>query len=312
MHLKKHSYHTFALLLFIFIFCGFNKCGCTDDYISQDKKGYYTENRYVPSRFDLFEKTISILEAADDITNLRKKLKDNIKKWCTAGTEKKPYEIFHTFFTDAVQVNIVEALRKKYDTTLLENYYDRVGNLFKEPTEANEKEVIATVSKLQANSELMKAIKAYIEANYHNPTTLYLNKPTLEYQELLYFILGKSHALHINLIKLHSNLSKWKEDGHPAGLELWKETQKTYDKLLKGSKFYGYTENREAINNSLRLMNQLADSPYGLSYKDLLETLPHGVDKLKNILYEVRLEEKKDIRLLKTYLELVNDVCTVL
>lgn len=300
MNLKKYCRHTFSLLL-----C----CGCMykHTHTLQEKKEYYTQNPYKLYTLESFQSTI-IQASPDAITSLRKKLADRSPKWSTSGTEKKPYELWNNFLKQETPKEIVTALQKAgYDTTLLENYYNRLSNLFRDPTEEHEKKVIEAIKKLQANPKLEQAFKECIATRYNNPATIYLTKVTLEYQELLYFILGKTNMLYRKLKKWQSNLVKWQEDGHPTGQALWKLIQQNYNKLLSNSKLYKYKENQEAIEQSLRLMDQLADDPYSLSYKDFLETLPHGIKQLKDILYEVGLKEKNDIDIksLTNYLGLI-------
>ena len=302
MHLKKYSYHTVALLLF---------CGCISEseYTSEEKKGYYTQNTYKLGALESFEKTIGLLSPSV-ITKFRKKLEERIPKWRASGTEKAPYKIWNDFFNKEMLENIVKKLEEQHDTTLLKNYYSRLGNLFKSPTEENEKEVIEAIKKLQADATLEQAFKMSIAERYHKPETIYLTESTLAYQELVCFILNKRNTLSIKLKKLQSNLAKWQEDGHPSGQHLWNTVQKKYGKLLKNFPLYAYRQNLKAIEQSLKLIDQLADNPYSLSYKDLLETLPHGIRLLNDILSEVGLEGKDDtdIKLLKTYLDLVSNI----
>lgn len=302
MNLSIYSSRTFALLV-----C----CGCTskNGYILQEKEGYYTQNDYQLDTLESFEQTICILTSPDAITNFRKKLADRTSKWCTSGTEKTPYELWNNFFKQEIVEKIVKKLQKQtYDTILLENYYDSFGKLFKEPTEENEKEVITSIKKLQANATLEQAFKTCIAERYNKPETINLTKSTLEYQELLYFMLNKpnkNNTLHIKLRKFQSNLVKWKEDGHPTGQQLWNRIQEKEINLLNDAPLYAYTQNREAIEQSLKLIDQLADNPYILSYKDLLATLPHGIKQLNGLLYQVQLKETDDTKLLNVYLRLV-------
>ncbi|CAH2560041.1 hypothetical protein [Cardinium endosymbiont of Oedothorax gibbosus] len=302
MHVKKYSCHTFALLLF---------CGCRNknEYTRQEERGYHTQNHHTVVSFSIesFERTIRPL-SFDEVTKFRTKLSGRTSEWCTSGTEEKPCKLWKEF-RQTIPEEIVQELKKEDDTTLLENYYDRLGNLFKAPTEENEKEVIDAIQKLQANVKLTQAWESYLAARYNNPATIYLTKATLAYQELFYFILEENNTLHIKLKKCQSNLVKWQKDGHPIGQALWKLIQQDYSRQLNSSKSHKY--NKAAIAQSLKLMDQLADNPYSLSYKDFLETLPYGIGKLKDTLYEVGLKESDhiNIKLLRTYIDLTPSLC---
>lgn len=300
MNLKKYFSHSVALLLV----CG---AKCDSGYIDQDKEGYYTQNPYELNERTLLKDTMTILPT-DVITKLSKKLATNAPKWLITGTEKQPYAIWKEFFAE-IPAKIVATLKEKGHNTLpLEDYYGKLGLLFKTATATNEKELIVAAQKLQADANLMQAFEKCIIERHNKPGTIYLNKPTLAYQELLCFILEKTNKLHISLKKLCLNLKKWAENGHPTGWALWNNIQNKHKEQLKCSQLYKYTKNRQVIKESLNLIDQLANAPYSLSYKDFLEILPYGIKQLKDILYEVRLEEDDDIKLLKTYLGIVSSI----
>ena len=306
MNLKKYASYITTLLFFY-------GCHSSDNnaYKLEEEKKYYTQNSYKLDTIKFFEKTITIPESCDDVTKFKTKLTNRGPKWSIAGTEKKPYDIWSNFFNEDIVPNIVNKLAEKHDTTLLENYYDKFGELFRESTKKNEEEVSDSLKKLRANKTLVQAFKKCIAEKYHQPETIYLSQPRLEYQEFFYFIFnefGKDNKQHINLKKLKANLEQWKKDGHPSGAELWQKIQQEEKTSLQKSKIYQYKENQQAITQSLRLINQLMHHLYSLTYKDLLETLPHGKKKLKDILHEVlENKEKKNIKLLRTYLRLVSD-----
>ncbi|WP_243517713.1 hypothetical protein [Candidatus Cardinium sp. cBcalN1] len=309
MNLKKYSSYIIALL-----FChGCDQCD-NNAYKQEEEKGYYTKNLYKLDKIESFETTITTLQSPDEITKFRKKLADRSPKWSVTGTEKKPYRLWISFYNKAILENIVKEVAKKHDSRLLENFFKSFGKLFKEPTEATEKEVIASLKKLKAHTTLVAAFKECIAERYNKPETIYLSQETLEYEEFLYFILNesnKNNRRHIKLKKLQVNLKKWKKDGLPSGEELWKKIQEQEEKekrSLQNSKIYRYKENQQAIAESLRLINQLMHDPYSLTYKDLLETLPHGKNKLENILDEL-LENRDHINIqsLKRYLRIVPD-----
>ncbi|MGI2257327.1 hypothetical protein ACRRVD_02020 [Candidatus Cardinium hertigii] len=305
MNLRKYPSHTFALLLF----CGST---CNNQYISQEEEGYYTQNDFQLSRIESFEKTIFTLESPDEISDFRKKLADRTKKWCTTDTEKTPDELWNNFFKEEIEEKIIKNLQQKHDTTLLESYYDRFGKLFKAPTKENEKELISAMKKLQANTTLMQAFKIYIAEEYNNPENINLTKAILAYQECLYFIQNKpekNYMLHNKLKRLQYYLLKWEKDGHKTGQQLWESIQKETktNKLLNEVKSYTYQKNKEAIAKSLELLDELTKDLYSLSYKDLLETLPHGIKKLNGILYQLELKKTDDIKLLTSYLKYIGN-----
>ncbi|WP_419241156.1 hypothetical protein [Cardinium endosymbiont of Nabis limbatus] len=297
MNLKKYSSHIFAL----FLFFGHTKCGCNDDYIKQEKEGYYTQNHYKLSTLECFKETIIIPESDHLITNLRKKLKKRIPEWRAAGTEENPYDLWNNFYNEEIR-KVIKNLDKEHHIPL-EKYYEKVGNLFKDSTETNEKEVIKEATKLRANGRLIEAFKACIEEKYKKPEDIFATKATLAYQNFLYFILKKANGLPRKLKKSYSDLAQWKKDGHPTGEALWKKIRSTCDKPLNCSNVYNQKENREAIAQSLKLIDKLADN-HALSYKDLAETIPHGIQKFKDIVDEKGLGEKEDIKSLKRYISL--------
>ena len=296
MDFKKYFYYTFAFLLF---------CGCPnsprEQYPNEEAEGYYTKNHYRLISVEPFEEAIKIL-LPDAITNLRKKLTDRLPQWHTTGKEKSPLKLWNDFFTSQIQPNILEKLkRKQYNTTILENYYKAFRELFKAATEENEKKLIEEAKKVQADTKLIDGWKTCIKESYNSPETIYLTKPTLDYQAFLCFILEKPNPLIAQLSNLQADLKTWKIEARPTGQALWIKMQNDYKSLLEGSKFYRYEANRKAIEESLRIIDQLTDDPHSLSYKDLLETLPHGIDQYSNILVEIGVKEDK----LKLYLDLV-------
>ncbi|MGI2299611.1 hypothetical protein [Candidatus Cardinium hertigii] len=307
MNLRKYPSHTLALLLF----CGST---CNNQYISQEEEGYYTQNDFQLNRIESFEKTISILESPDVISDFRKKLENRTKKWCITDTEEKPDELWNNFFKEEIEEKIIKKLQQDHsiDTNLLESYYDCLGKLFKAPTKENEKELTASMKKLQANPTLMQAFKTCIAEKYGNPETIKLTKTILAYQECLYFIQNKpesNYMLHNKLNRLQRYLVKWKKDGHKTGQQLWQSIQeeKQINKVLHSAKLYKYEKNKNAIATSLRLLDQLANDLYSLSYEDLLSTLPHGISKLNGILWELEFKKIDDIKLLTSYLKPIGD-----
>jgi len=305
MNLRKYPTHTLALLLF----CGST---CNNQYISQEEEGYYTQNNFKLSRVESFTKTISMLESPDEIGDFRKKLEDRTKKWCTTDREKNPDELWNIFFKKEIEAKIIQKLEKNHDTTFLKNYYDHLEELFKAPTKENEKALITSIKKLQANATLMEAFKICIAEKYDNPENINLTKPILAYQECLYFIQNKpekNYMLHNKLKRLQYYLLKWEKDGHQTGPQLWQSIQKEEktNKLLKEVKSYTYQKNKEAIEKSLELLHALAKDLYSLSYKDLLETLPYGISKLNSILYQLELKKTDEIKLLTNYLKFIEN-----
>ncbi|MGI2298535.1 hypothetical protein ACRRVB_01880 [Candidatus Cardinium hertigii] len=310
MNLRKYPSHTLALLLFY-------GSTCNNQYMSQEEEGYYTQNHFKLSKIESFEKTISMPASPDEISDFRKDLEDRTEKWCTTDAEEKPDALWNTFFKEEIEEKIIKKLQQdhKMNTTLLESYYDCLGKLFKAPTKENEKALSNAMKKLQANTTLMQAFKTCIAEKYDNPETIKLTKTILAYQECLYFIRNKpekNYMLHNKLKKLKCYLLKWKKDGHKTGQELWesiKQDKKT-NKLLNEVKSYTYQKNKKAIAKSLELLDQLANDPYSLSYKDLLETLPDGIKKLNDILYQLELKNTDDIKLLSTYLKIIDNFYT--
>ncbi|CCM10257.1 protein of unknown function [Cardinium endosymbiont cEper1 of Encarsia pergandiella] len=307
MNLRKYPSHTLALLLF----CG-STCNKEYQYISQEDEGYYTQNHFKLSSIESFEKTISMLESPDEISDFRKKLADRTKKWCTTDTEKNPDELWNNFFKEEIEEKIIKKLQQKHDTTLLKSYYDRFGKLLKAPTKENEKALLTSMKKLQANTTLMEAFKICIAEEYAKPKNIKVTEAILAYQECLYFICNKPDMLHNKLKRLQSYLLKWKKDGHKTGQQLWQSIQeeKQINKILDSAKFYRYEKNKQAIATSLRLLDQLANDLYSLSYEDLLSTLPHGITKLNGILYEIELKKTDDIKLLTSYLKRIGNFYT--
>ncbi|MCT4697325.1 MAG: hypothetical protein V3581_01710 [Candidatus Cardinium sp.] len=307
MHLKKYFCYTFVLLLF---------CGCTDrckgrGYIYQEEEGYYTQNPYKLGAFESFGAAF-ILSTPEAIIDWSKKLADRKPKWLITGTEPEPYTLWNDFFTKEIAVKIVAKLKKEHDTTLLENCYDAFGNLLKAPTNENTQELIAAVKKVQTDAKLIQAFKACIEEGYNNRERIVLSKEGLKFQAFMCFISEIYDSLLNNLQRCQSNIKKWHIDRHTNGQILWEKIKQTHGKELKYARVYKYKKNQEAIVQSLKIIDHLADHLYGLSYKDLLETLPHGIKLFNDIVYEVGLEaeDNKDIQALTTYLRLVSNLHT--
>jgi hypothetical protein len=164
--------------------------------------------------------------------------------------------------------------------------------------------MIKASKKLKADTNAQQALKAFVRKMYNEPEKVKLTKAKLTYQEFLYFILDKNqNAQHLKMKKMHANLTKWKQDGHPTGLQLWKGiVEQNKEKFNKDSMIFKYPQNQRAIKESLKIADRLTDDPYSLTYKELQETLPHGLEQLDAILSEVHLKkEEGDIKLLKTY-----------
>ncbi|AXI23934.1 hypothetical protein CE557_090 [Cardinium endosymbiont of Sogatella furcifera] len=307
MHLKKYFCYTFVLILF---------CRCTDgcknkSYIYEEEEGYYTQNSYKLGLLDSLEEAF-ILSTPDTITDWSQKLAKRNPEWRITGTESEPYTLWNDFFTKEITVTIVAKLKKERDTTLLENCYDAFGNLLRATTKDNEQALIAAIKKVQADAKLMQAFKACIKAHYNNPGSILLTKEKLAYNRFICFISETYDSLLSKLQRCQANIKKWHTDCHTNGQTLWEKIKQTHQKELACSTLYKYKKNQEAIVQSLKIIDQLADQLYNLSYKDLLETLPHGIKLFNDIVYEVGLEAKdsKDIQALTIYLRLVSNLHT--
>ncbi len=305
MNFKKYTCYTFALLLF-------SICACKQhyEYKREEEAEYYTKNAYKLEKLGSAETSI-ILISSDEVPNFTKKLKKGIPKWLVTGQEKKPYELWKNFFNQELKEQLLKNIPNQNDRIDLEDYFKKFGHLIEEPTEKNEKALIEAIKKLEANYKLMELLKALIVARYNNPETICISEATLEYQEFIHFILNdsnKNNTRRLKIEKVHADLVQWKHNGYPSGIELWKTIQKNYREALKASQLYRYKKNKEAIEELLRLMDHLADHPYSMTYRDLLSVLPNGIDKLKGMLSDIGLEEKKDIKLLKIYLDLTSSL----
>ena len=297
MNLKKYSSYIFALLL-----C----CGCDrNNYIAEEEKGVYTHNPYKLGKVELFK---LILKSADEITKFSKKLKDRIPKWLVTDQETQPYAIWKDFFDNEIQKNIITTLTNQDHIERLEAYYDKFGSLFKDPTEANAKDLIRAAKVLKADSKLIGALNKVIEEKYARPENIYLTDSILAYNEFFFFILEKDMSVpRTELIRSQHNLAQWKIDKRPTGQALWERITKNHIKLIKDIKLYLYPDNKKAIQESLKLIDdKLTVSLKETSYKDLLETIPHGIRLIRKILDAAALAEKddEDIQLLKVYLRL--------
>ncbi|TSJ81087.1 MAG: hypothetical protein NMK33_00970 [Candidatus Cardinium sp.] len=306
MNLKKYSSYIFALLL-----C----CGCfTNKYTDEEREGYYTWNPYKLGEVEPFK---LILKPANEIIKFSKKLQDRIPKWCDTGQEKQLYAIWKDFFTQEIQPNITDQLKRTHNTHLLEDYYEQLGKLFKGPTAASEEALISASKALQADTKLIAAFEEAIAKRHAEPENICFIQPILEYQKFLYFILER-YAKFDKLEESRYNLVKWKDAERPTGTDLWEKIEEKYKNLLENVQWYSVTVKRDGVKRSVnqesikKCLMRIDDwaANKDLTYKDLLETIPHGIDLIRKILSEAALEEKEDAKLLKTYLGLFPIVCS--
>lgn len=300
------KYFTYILAVVFLCRCQDQKCTGQKDYLAEEEKEFFTQNLHKLEQLDQFSSILVLKICPEYITKLREKLADRSPQWLATGREAKPFQIWTAFYKEAVSP-MIQTISTKHRVPFLQEYYNNLGELFKESTQLNEKKVIESIKKLQPDADLTEAVKQYIAEKYSKPETIYVSKPLLEYQEFLYFILNdptKNNTLHTKLKKLQYELKKWKEDGNPTGRELWQAIKKNHGELLKRSPLYRYKENQEAIQRSLILMDQIQDDFYRLTYRDLLEILPHGTKKRRQILAEPQFKNIYDTKLMNKYDEL--------
>lgn len=278
----------------LIIFCG----NCNNNHITQEEEDFYTRNAYKLPEYTSEEFQQMLIEKSpSDIANFRKQLIEKGPKWLTSGTEPKAHELWNRFRTE-----ILKELEAQFSSLI--NYFDSFGKLLEDPTAANEKKLIDANKKLQTDPKAAKALRTFVQ-NMHNQN---LTESLLAYQEFDQFIHdNESNTLHLNIKKLHSTLAGWKKDGYLSGLQLWNNIIKQEkDKLMKESMVFKYVANQKAIEESLKIAARLANSTYCVNYKELKETLPHGLEKLNTILDEVYyLKEQGDVVLLKRYCKLI-------
>ncbi|WP_339044692.1 hypothetical protein [Cardinium endosymbiont of Tipula unca] len=296
MSLKKYLLRSYFATISLIVFCG----NCHNTHLAQEEEDFYTNNTYTLPEYspEEFKQLLSI-KSPNDITNFRKKLEKKIPKWLASGTEVKPSELWSHFRAEVLKTLEEEGL------PTLKNYHDSFGKLLEEPTEANEKKMIAANEELQANPKAAQALRTFFQHIYNKNLT----ESLLAYHEFAQFVHSKkTNNLHLSIKRLHSSLASWKKDGYLSGLQLWhKIMQKEKNKLTKESKVFRYTENQKATEESLKLTDQLANSPYCVNYKELQETLPHGLEKLNTILDDVYyLKEQGDVALLKRYCAIIS------
>lgn len=294
MSLKKHLLRNCLAISSLIIFCG----NCNNNHITQEEEDFYTRNSYkIPEYTSEEFQQMLVVKSPSDITNFRKQFIEKGPKWLASGTEPKPHELWNRF-----RAEVLKELEEQFSS--LKNYFDSFGKLLEDPTASNEKKLIGANKKLQTDPKAEKALRALVQNIYNRNLT----ESLLAYQEFDQFIHdNEANTLHLNIKKLHSTLAGWKKDGYLSGLQLWNNIIKQEkDKLMKESMVFKYVANQTAIEDSLKIADRLANSAYCVNYKELKETLPHGLEKLNTILDEVYyLKEQGDVMLLKRYCKLI-------
>ncbi|ROT47097.1 hypothetical protein [Candidatus Cardinium hertigii] len=272
--------------------------------IQAEEKGFHTapdyrHPHYTPEAF----KEMLVPKSPKAITSFRKKLETRQAKWLANGSVKEPYEIWSAYRSEVLQKLEAQGLEA------LTNYYNSWGSLIKEPTEANEEQMIEAAKKLRADIQAQQALEKFARDTYNSLENTRLTEPILSYFDYFYFILSKSeYKLHHTIKKIHFNLKEWKKDKRPSGLQLWSSIKKAHAKRIKASPTLQYKENLSSIEESLKRVDQLADNPYSLTCKDMQETLPNGLKKLDTFLNDEiqEVKDKDDIKSLNTYRKLID------
>ncbi|TDG94596.1 hypothetical protein [Cardinium endosymbiont of Culicoides punctatus] len=298
MDLKKYLLNSFLSVCSTIIFCN----SCNNKHIAEEERDFYTQNTHKLPEYTPEElQQIVLINSPEVITGFRKKLKEKGTKWLTSGTEPKPYDLWSSY-----RENDLKGLEQLFPS--LKNLFDAFGKLIKNPTEEHEEEVVAINKKLPTDDpKAAEALRTFAQ----NIINQKLTESLLAYQSFFQFVHydDDDHVInnfHVTIKQLHANLAGWEKDGNLSGTKLWKNIiQKEKANLIKHSKEFQYSENKKAIEESLKIAERLAISPYCVSYKELKETLPHGLDKLKTILGEVHLKETADVDLLKRYCKLI-------
>ena len=274
-------------------------------HLRQAEEDYYTDNpfklpTYTEEEFD----TIFVEQSPNKVTHFRKELEKTRKKWLVTGSEKAPELLWKDF-----RAEVLREASGTSEAASLTHYYDCWGHLLEEPTEANEKQVIEAGKALKADKDAQKKLKTWVSKLYNEPGDFKLTEALLSYQEFLYFISKKSYNIdHLKLKRSHSYLKRWEQDGNLSGIQLWEAITKEKQTVLNDSVWFKYYKNQLAITASLTILARLKDDPYSFTYKELQETLPYGIEKLKAVLDEVDFKNEEKVKLLKTYLMLANIV----
>jgi len=299
MNAKKHLWNP---LLYVgstlLLASNYNYCNKSDAIKKREESNFYTENRYTLPTYtpEEFAKMFS-MSSSKEITAFRKELNQKLPKWKAGGREKEPYTLWENFNKEFFPNP--EDLPKH-----LSNYHNSWANLLKNPTQENEAQLISSIQQLNADATAKAYLQNQVEIYYNDPMRLKLTKAFLEYQEFLDFIVGENTKMRRWNDQEHHLLQKWKEAGHKSGLSLWEAILEQHGKELR-EKFVLLTEpkNQQAIKNSLQILDDLTERPYGLTYKELEETVPHGLELLDIVLSHEELlkGDNKNRALLKEY-----------
>lgn len=279
---------------------------CHRHYASQEAEAYYTHNPYVPPSYtaEEFEKML-VVKSPEEIGNFRKKLEKRLPQWFASGTEPSPFALWQNY-----RKQVLSDLEKKMGSGRLTHAYTQWGALLQSPSETTEKAAIEAYKQLQADAHAQQTLRLFVQEMYNHPERFTCSEAVLAYQSIVYFIEDKKnnrqHLQHLRLKQLHSNLKKWKEDGHPTGVALWNMVQQQYFKqLANNAVLFQYPQNRQALEKSFESIDRLAEDPYHLTYFELQTTIPHGLAQLDAILAEASLKEEGIVKKLKLYRNLI-------
>ncbi|MBX9889938.1 MAG: hypothetical protein K2X94_01560 [Amoebophilaceae bacterium] len=298
MHSKKYFFRVSLSWVFTVLCCA--QCDHSS-HLSQAKKGYYTDNAYKLPTYTAEEfEPIFVEQSPNKLTHFRKELEKKRAKWLVTGKERAPEELWEDLRADLLN-------KETTKSECLHRYYHSWGDLLKAPTEANEKRVLEAGKQLKADKDAPEKFKEWARNLYNEPEDFKLTKALLSYQEFFYFITEDPYNIaHLKVKRIHSYLGKWQEDDHLPGIQLWEAITKEQEALLDHSVWFAYPKNQAAIIASLTILARLKDDPYSLTYKELQETLPYGIQKLEAVLDEVDFKDEEKVKLLKTYLSLAN------
>lgn len=277
---------------------------CHRNYASQEAEAYYTHNPYPSPSYtaEEFEKML-VVKSPEEIGNFRKKLEKRLPQWFSSGTEPTPFALWQDY-----RKQVLSELEE--DSDLLTHCYNQWGALLQTPNETTEKEAMEAYKQLQADAPAQQKLRSFVRKIYNHPGCFTCSEAALAYQSLVHFIEDKKNnsqqLQHLRLKQLHSNLKKWRKDGHPSGVALWHMVQQQYFKQLeKNAVLFQYPQNRQAIEKSFESIDRLTDNPYCLNYNDLQSNIPHGLTQFDAILTEASLREVGAVKELKLYRNLI-------